>query len=347
MIKQLTVKKLFNQNGNDFELNFFEDLNIITGRNGSGKTTIMKLLWYAISGHFDILIREIEFKELMVLTDKCTIKIESPNAKNPTYHLEIDYFENKMSNKDIRNFKFNPIIDEFHNTLFFPTFRRIEGGFTIIPKAGETVENNEIYESFNELSNRLSRVGIGINNHKFIAYVSTNDLDRHLNDESAYLDSERIKIKNEIDEKIRRLAKEGKNDEILKIMDESDKTLSELNRKFDVLHELVDKHLKKRILMTNKISFGTDKKNPLIQSQRLSAGEKQMFSFLCYNIFAKNSSIFIDEPEISLHPDWQRNLIPLLLKQASGNQFFMSTHSDLIAAPYPHREIELNTDKGR
>ena len=43
---------------------------------------------------------------------------------------------------------------------------------------------------------------------------------------------------------------------------------------------------------------------------RSRPGEKQMLSFLCYNAFANQTCIFIDEPEISLHVDWQRILFP-------------------------------------
>ena len=38
-----------------------------------------------------------------------------------------------------------------------------------------------------------------------------------------------------------------------------------------------------------------------ISSDKLSSGEKQMLSFLCYNAFSGDTAIFIDEPELSLH----------------------------------------------
>ena len=347
MIKKILVKNLFNQANNNYDLDFFADINLLTGRNGSGKTTILKLLWYAISGHFDILVREITFSYLKIVTDKCEIEIDA--SGNPTYHFSIKYFDKELAqkhNKDFKNFKLLPIIDEEHSTLFFPTFRRIEGGFTIVPKVGEMVENNKIYEAFNELSNRLSRTEMGLVNHKFIAYVSTNDINRRLNDEMAYYSTEKDKITIQQATEIENLAKLGKNEDILTVLENYKKKLTKLEIEFSVLHELVNKHIQKRILLTDKLIIGTGNSTP-IPSQRLSAGEKQLFSFLCYNIFAKNSSIFIDEPEISLHPDWQRHLIPLLLKQSSTNQFFITTHSDLIAAPYAHREIELNKDKGK
>lgn len=347
MIKKILVKNLFNQANNNYDLDFFADINLLTGRNGSGKTTILKLLWYAMSGHFDILVREIAFSYLKIVTDKCEIEIDA--SGNPTYHFSLKYFDKELAkrfDKDFKNFKLLPIIDEVHSTLFFPTFRRIEGGFTIVPKVGEMVENNEIYEAFNELSNRLSRTSMGLVNHKFIAYVSTNDINRRLNEEMAYNGTEKDKINQQKTLKIEELAKAGNSEAILKVIENSNKELANLDTKFNALHELVNIHIQKRILLTDKLIIGIGNSIP-IPSQRLSAGEKQLFSFLCYNIFAKNSSIFIDEPEISLHPDWQRHLIPLLLKQSSNNQFFMTTHSDLIAAPYAHREIELNKDKGK
>ena len=52
-----------------------------------------------------------------------------------------------------------------------------------------------------------------------------------------------------------------------------------------------------------------------ISSDKLSSGEKQMLSFLCYNAFKQGMAVFIDEPELSLHVDWQRLLLPTLLEQ--------------------------------
>ena len=79
-----------------------------------------------------------------------------------------------------------------------------------------------------------------------------------------------------------------------------------------------------------------------IESGHLSAGEKQMLSFLCYNAFRRNNAIFIDEPEISLHVDWQRILFPKLLEQGSDNQFIIATHSPFIYAKFADFEHRLD-----
>ena len=63
-----------------------------------------------------------------------------------------------------------------------------------------------------------------------------------------------------------------------------------------------------------------------------------MLSFLCYNTFSENAAIFIDEPELSLHVDWQRLLLPTLLEQGIENQFFIATHSPFIYSKYPDKE---------
>jgi predicted ATP-dependent endonuclease of OLD family len=71
-----------------------------------------------------------------------------------------------------------------------------------------------------------------------------------------------------------------------------------------------------------------------------------MLSFLVYNAFYSSCSIFIDEPELSLHADWQRVLFPTLLRQAAGNQFVVATHSPFIYSKFPDKELVLNADRG-
>ncbi|EDZ47000.1 conserved hypothetical protein [Rhodobacterales bacterium Y4I] len=71
-----------------------------------------------------------------------------------------------------------------------------------------------------------------------------------------------------------------------------------------------------------------------------------MLSFICYNAFYKNSVIFIDEPELSLHVDWQRQLFHILNGQESGNQFVFATHSPFIYGKYPDKEIAIGFDRG-
>lgn len=69
--------------------------------------------------------------------------------------------------------------------------------------------------------------------------------------------------------------------------------------------------------------------------RRASSGEQCIISLIlgiAGNI-KDNSLIFIDEPEISLHPKWQEYFMPLLIKIFSsykGCHFFIATHSPQI-----------------
>lgn len=72
-----------------------------------------------------------------------------------------------------------------------------------------------------------------------------------------------------------------------------------------------------------------------VSLRRASSGEQCIISLIlgiAGNI-KDNSLIFIDEPEISLHPRWQEYFMPLLMKVFSsykGCHFFIATHSPQI-----------------
>ena len=75
VIKEITIDKL-NDIDKEISLNFQDDLNIITGRNGSGKTTILKLMWYCISGNIERAVREIAFQKVYIKTSEYELTIE-------------------------------------------------------------------------------------------------------------------------------------------------------------------------------------------------------------------------------------------------------------------------------
>lgn len=80
----------------------------------------------------------------------------------------------------------------------------------------------------------------------------------------------------------------------------------------------------------------------------LSSGEKQLFlralslKFLNVN----NSIILIDEPEISLHPRWQRKIINVYENIGENNQLVIATHSPHIIGNVKKEQIRvLKRDK--
>jgi ABC-type ATPase involved in cell division len=77
----------------------------------------------------------------------------------------------------------------------------------------------------------------------------------------------------------------------------------------------------------------------------LSSGEKQIVLMFSDIIALQNETrlFLIDEPELSLNPDWQRSVMPSLLAvtKASEMQLIAATHSIEIMAKYRNRRRQL------
>ena len=151
-------------------------------------------------------------------------------------------------------------------------------------------------------------------------------------------------------------------EDIRESVDEVTQTREDLLKPFSVLANLTQKILKyeeigiaERFTPSERmegITLGKGKEgialgvaSEAISSDKLSSGEKQMLSFLSYNAFSEKAIFFIDEPELSLHIDWQRLLLQTLLDQGTGNQFFIATHSPFIFSKYQHKEVLLGDDQ--
>lgn len=68
-----------------------------------------------------------------------------------------------------------------------------------------------------------------------------------------------------------------------------------------------------------------------------SSGERELLTYL-FAIFALNvrdALIIVDEPELHLHPKWQKTLLQLFIRLAksTGNQFLLATHSPTFVSP--------------
>ena len=100
-----------------------------------------------------------------------------------------------------------------------------------------------------------------------------------------------------------------------------------------------------------------NKKNDEIRIDDLSTGEKQIVIrggyMLKYQKFIKSNFILIDEPELSLHPEWQKKILQFykkLFTDENGKQtaqIFVATHSPFIvhnSARYNDKVIVLNKD---
>jgi ABC-type cobalamin/Fe3+-siderophores transport system ATPase subunit len=364
-IKKMMVHGLFGKQASS-TYHFNEDLNILTGRNGSGKTTVLKLAWSIISGNILLALREVNFKSCLVETDEYSCHVIRTGPVSCKIEMEVgeDRFlfeDDSDSDEDFfgeyAETKAENILTSRGSSIFFPTFRRIEGGFSIAPMAPNRSRttaktDGELEEALVAISRKLTN-----NDHLFVAALSSQDIVNLLLKRYASLSEEINSFQGEVTksviEKIRRYERNRSTlqeadallsetrGEIEKIEDFSKLTLTP----FDAARSLVQNLFQhKGISFGKRINFGDAA--AAVNSEALSAGEKQMLSFICYNAFYKNSIIFIDEPELSLHVDWQRKLCSILESQESGNQFIFATHSPFIYAKYPDKEVSVGLDKG-
>lgn len=107
--------------------------------------------------------------------------------------------------------------------------------------------------------------------------------------------------------------------------------LSEPKKKFqDLIDDLFSDTGKKIIRSENEIRF--TQIGETLHPYQLSSGEKQMLVILLTVLIEDNLPyvLFMDEPEVSLHIEWQKRLIDLILDLNPNVQIILTTHSPAV-----------------
>ena len=192
MIKSVEIRGLNGQQ--DFYAEFHHDLNILTGRNGCGKTTLLKLLWYMMSTNRELILSEIRFKFVKLVTDtyEFSIRNEMPSADRGlkkalllykevdgiVYEKEIMYEHGGLLADGAREAftELNHRADlRAEETVFFPTFRRIEGGFAL-ESMRRMSYGHSAARSLNDAVEEYSRA-MSSYRHQFVSSISTADIE--------------------------------------------------------------------------------------------------------------------------------------------------------------------------
>ena len=108
----------------------------------------------------------------------------------------------------------------------------------------------------------------------------------------------------------------------------------EISQPKKMFQDLVDKLFaetgKKLIRTKNEIAFMQIGEE--LQPYKLSSGEKQMLAILLTVLIEDHQhyTLFMDEPEVSLHIDWQQKLIDMILMLNPNVQIVLTTHSPAV-----------------
>lgn len=76
-----------------------------------------------------------------------------------------------------------------------------------------------------------------------------------------------------------------------------------------------------------------------IPIEQLSSGERQLLRILLETMIAETSTVLIDEPELSMHVDWQRVLVDSMRLVNPECQMILATHSPEVMALVPDENI--------
>ncbi len=107
--------------------------------------------------------------------------------------------------------------------------------------------------------------------------------------------------------------------------------ISQPKKRFqDILDDLFTETGKKIIRSENEIKFSS--LGEVLAPYQLSSGEKQILVILLTVLVEDNESyvLFMDEPEVSLHIEWQKRLIDLILELNPNVQIILTTHSPAV-----------------
>ena len=107
--------------------------------------------------------------------------------------------------------------------------------------------------------------------------------------------------------------------------------LSQAKTRFqDIVDDLFAETGKKIVRTENEIRFAQI--GETLVPYQLSSGEKQMLAILLTVLVEdqKPYVLFMDEPEVSLHIEWQKRLIDLIMELNPNVQIILTTHSPAV-----------------
>lgn len=77
----------------------------------------------------------------------------------------------------------------------------------------------------------------------------------------------------------------------------------------------------------------------MIPLESLSSGEKQLLQLLLETLASDSSAVLIDEPELSMHVDWQLGLVASMQRLNPDCQLVLATHSPEVMADVPDQYV--------
>lgn len=316
-IAKVEIKGLWDRYDIDWNLN--NDVNVLAGINGSGKSTILDLIRGLITigtippPHLG----NVQSVKLFFDNEKC-LSYECIKTEDTIKNLEKKAKDSPLYKEIISELKEDESVD--YKRLKAIGFQRHSTSFEdlkITPNELRSIINVGIISTFD---NSLKQA-------EAVKKLSDNNVETELDWELFQLQKQYLDYQLNISKRKDSIIEE--NPENLK--EKLDKIKLPQIRFLEIIDDLFSETFKKINRDENEIAFliGDKKISPF----KLSSGEKQLLIILLTVLIQDNKStiLFMDEPEISLHIEWQRKLIGFIRELNPNVQVIIATHSpDII-----------------
>jgi len=370
------------------------DLNVFFGLNGSGKTSLLRILDSAMSGDTKILkivpfesaevtIYSIHYqKEFVRAVSKGEISGESPTKKRETANIllptaeikemtDMSYQRYFFSEESVK-WKVKPSDPDTSMTswshFYLPTWRLYPGSEFYTPQLrgepGFTVEREYDLDRFfgrkleelwarysNQLLSQIQKIhedGIASILRELLAppkrVKRSSQIDSEMTYQrvAAFLERQGSpNILGTLDEFKSRYNKETQIRRIAENIEAIERQIEQSKVSRNRLEKLIRDMFsgnKKMVFKDTGIDVETDE-GQSIGLAALSSGEKQALWIFIATLLAGENTLLIDEPEISMHIDWQEQLLSGMQQLNSNAQIIVATHSPGIMAKIPDDKI--------
>ena len=322
-IKSLEVRGLWHLFDLKWELNPF--VNILTGINGAGKTTLFDLSAFLV-GRGKLPRNYLSKAEKIIITFEDGTQMVNTNIKEVLASIKKKAEEDEVYQEiwsDVSE-KISAVDRKSRllNIGIEASICKLKKNNRIIPI--EPFLDNikvSIISTFDDpLSTELDKTSIAGLQEKSINSALDFDLKNLLEDYSAYLAG--------IGTEVEQYAMEAQLFEL--------KYVKGIYRKKNLFFDILDKlfaDTKKRVdRRSGTLRFISDYDNKILKVTQLSSGEKQLVYILIKILLQNNEEyiVFMDEPEISLHVDWQEHLIEVVRELNPNCQLIIASHAPAL-----------------
>lgn len=273
-ISKVEIKNLWGRY--DFEWNLDPEVNILSGINGSGKSTVLD----------------------------CIINLV--HITKPDSSILIEKYLDKTSL--FFNNGFNISVSRKENGQFDLCYEGYEQDFLLKEQRSKNI-SFDIVRTFDIVLNQNASPDINVKT----------ELDKELFMlQKKYLDYQ-LSIGKKAFEIVSKNSSDA-NNEVLAIKKNQERLLEIIDSLFLYTDKKVDRN-------SNELTFLSGFE--FLTPYQLSSGEKQILIILLKVLVQDNkpSILFMDEPEVSLHIDWQRKLIQYIRELNPNVQIILATHS--------------------